>query len=454
MNSGDENGALPTGWVSTTMGAVADVVGGGTPKTKVPGNFSNDDGHPWLTPADLTGRDAKTVSRGRRFLTDQGLATSAAKYMPAGTILFSSRAPIGYVAIATNPITTNQGFRSFVPSDALDPDYAYHYLKSITALAEQMASGTTFNELSGSKAKTLPLPLPPVAEQRRIAARLDEIDARRSAVAARLHVARATVQRLRTAVLWAMYEEASAHTGGEIVGLDSLLREPLKNGYSARPVAHETGVRVLTLTATTSGQFDASHFKYTEDAVRSDSPLWLHPGDILIQRGNTAEYVGVPAVYDGPSGAFIYPDLMIRARVREDIDPRFVWYMLLSPQARSFLRDRATGTAGNMPKVNQTTVKAVPLPLPEHEDRQRIVDRLDRAFAFADTTDHHIENLVHRIGRVASAARSRAFAGELVATEAALAEAEGRDYESASELLARSEVARPVKPSRRQSARA
>src|SRR5438093_10425910 len=109
----------PEGWKLRPIGEVAKVVGGGTPKTNVAGNFSDESGHPWITPADLTGYQEKRISRGRRFLTDQGLAESSAKYVPKGTVLFSSRAPIGYVAIAANPVTTNQGFRSFVPSDEL-----------------------------------------------------------------------------------------------------------------------------------------------------------------------------------------------------------------------------------------------------------------------------------------------------------------------------------------------
>ncbi len=95
-----EDGEAPDGWKLRLLGDVARVVGGGTPKTSVPGNFSDEQGHPWITPADLTGYTEKYVGKGRRFLTDQGLSASSAKYMPAGSVLFSSRAPIGYVAVA------------------------------------------------------------------------------------------------------------------------------------------------------------------------------------------------------------------------------------------------------------------------------------------------------------------------------------------------------------------
>jgi type I restriction enzyme, S subunit len=435
MSDGETNGQLPSGWVATTMGAVADVVGGGTPKTKVTGNFSDESGHPWLTPADLTHHTAKAVAHGRRFLTDKGLATSAAKYMPAGTILFSSRAPIGYVAIASNPITTNQGFRSFVPSEALDSDYAYYYLKSITELAEQLASGTTFNELSGSKAKTLPLKLPPLDEQRRIAARLDEIEARRAAAAERLQITRVLIDRLRGAVLAAAFAQGADMAG--LAPLEDVLREPLRNGYSAKPTSRETSVRVLTLTATTSGRFDGRHFKYTDEEIPADSSFWLEPDDILIQRGNTAEFVGVPALYEGDSGEFIYSDLMIRARVSDVVRPRFAWYMLLAPQARTFLRDRATGTAGNMPKINQKILNEVPVPVPSLDEQAVIVRRVDAALAATDQIASQVDAAEITIYRTARSALAKAFRGELVPTTAELAAAEGRVYESADELLAR-----------------
>ena len=142
---------------------------------------------------------------------------------------------------------------------------------------------------------------------------------------------------------------------------------------------------VLTLTATTSGWFDGSHFKYTDEEFPPGSPFWLLPGDIVVQRGNTAEYVGVPALYEGAAEALLYPDLMIRARVRPEIDPRFVWYMLLAPQVRDFLRQRATGSAGNMPKINQAILSQVPLPLPADGVRVEIeaADRNESVFSDA-----------------------------------------------------------------------
>ena len=116
---------LPENWAWTTMDNISDVVGGGTPISKEK-RFYQNGSIPWLTPADLSGYKEKYVSNGARFITEDGLNSSSAKIMPAGTVLFTSRAPIGYVVIAKNEICTNQGFKSFViKSDKILPDYVY-----------------------------------------------------------------------------------------------------------------------------------------------------------------------------------------------------------------------------------------------------------------------------------------------------------------------------------------
>src|SRR5438105_9759043 len=128
------------------MGEVSTVVGGGTPDTRRPEYFGGDIA--WLTPADLSNYTAKHISHGARNLTRAGINNSGAQLMPAGSVLFSSRAPIGYVAIAANEICTNQGFKSFVLENGLNTDFVYYYLRHAKPLATKLASGTTFLEIS------------------------------------------------------------------------------------------------------------------------------------------------------------------------------------------------------------------------------------------------------------------------------------------------------------------
>ncbi len=161
-------------WPQVAIGEVADVVGGGTPSTKQPDNFDGD--IPWLTPKDLSGPHDRYIGRGERNLSQQGIGSSSAKLLPTGSVLLSTLAPIGYVALAKNPIATNQGFRSLVVRDGALPEYLYYWLKLNTEELERHASGSTLRELSGSSLKDIRLRLPPLDEQRAIARVLGALD--------------------------------------------------------------------------------------------------------------------------------------------------------------------------------------------------------------------------------------------------------------------------------------
>jgi len=182
------------------MGDIATIVGGGTPKTKHPDYYGGEVA--WITPADLSGHKDKFISKGTRNITQQGLDKSGARLMPKGTVLFSSRAPIGYVAIAAKPIATNQGFKSFVLKGDVEPDYVYYYLQFGKRFATELASGTTFPEISGKKAALIPIPVPEtIVDQRRIAAEIEKQFARLDAGVEGLKRVQANLKRYRASVL-------------------------------------------------------------------------------------------------------------------------------------------------------------------------------------------------------------------------------------------------------------
>ena len=161
-------------WREVAIGDIADIVGGSTPSTQDPDNFGGD--IPWLTPKDLSGPHDRYIAQGARHLSQQGLDSCSAKLLPAGAVLLSTRAPVGYVAIAKNPIATNQGFRSLVVREGVSAEYLYYWLSAHTEELERHASGSTFRELSGSALKSIKLQLPPLGEQRRIAGVLGGLD--------------------------------------------------------------------------------------------------------------------------------------------------------------------------------------------------------------------------------------------------------------------------------------
>lgn len=163
----------PDNWCWTTISEIGDVVAGGTPSSKEPKYWGEDIN--WISPADLTGYSKKTIRKGKKSITNEGLKNSSAKVMPSGSIHFSSRAPIGYVVISAESLATNQGFKSLVPAPGIFNEYVYYYLKASKQMAEKRASGTTFLELSGNTFGRLPIPIPPFNEQKRIVAKIEEL---------------------------------------------------------------------------------------------------------------------------------------------------------------------------------------------------------------------------------------------------------------------------------------
>lgn len=165
--------SIPDTWLWVRLVDIGDIVGGGTPKTSEVSFWENGT-ISWITPADMRGL-GKYVSCGMRKITNAGLEKSSARLLPKGTVIYSSRAPIGYIAIALNELCTNQGFKSVIPFNVELSEYLYYCLISQTQNIISRASGTTFKEISGGEFGQTIIPIPPLAEQKRIVAKIEEL---------------------------------------------------------------------------------------------------------------------------------------------------------------------------------------------------------------------------------------------------------------------------------------
>jgi len=163
---------MKQGWESKKLGDVCDIVNGGTPKTSISEYWNGD--NLWITPKDMGKHDSIYVEDTSRKITDEGMQNSSAKLFSAYSVVLSSRAPIGHLAINKKPISTNQGCKGIVPSDEINYLYLYYFLKNSVKLLNSLGSGTTFKELSSSKLKNVIIPIPPLEEQKQIVAKLDQ----------------------------------------------------------------------------------------------------------------------------------------------------------------------------------------------------------------------------------------------------------------------------------------
>lgn len=162
-------------WKEVTLGELGTIVGGATPSTKNPSFY--DGNIPWLTPKDLSVNSNMYILRGTRNITEVGFKSCSCKMLPKGSVLFSSRAPIGYVAIAANDMCTNQGFKSVIPNEETDSEFLYYLLKYNKNYIASQGSGTTFAEVSGKTMKDIEVVVPKEKEcQHRIASILSSLD--------------------------------------------------------------------------------------------------------------------------------------------------------------------------------------------------------------------------------------------------------------------------------------
>lgn len=173
-------------------------------------------------------------------------------------------------------------------------------------------------------------------------------------------------------------------TEWRIAVLGQLITFGPQNGISPKTSSRPDAPRAITLTATTSGIFRAEHSKQIDASIPSDSEFWLREGDLLFQRGNTREYVGMAAYYAGPPKVLLYPDLIIKVRLNQSLSLRYIHLCSLAPYARAYFGMHASGAQATMPKINHDILLNLPIPVPPIAEQHRIVAKVDELMSLCD----------------------------------------------------------------------
>ncbi len=232
----------------------------------------------------------------------------------------------------------------------------------------------------GALEKTL-IPVPPLDHQRTIGQELRRLITRIANARGELRSVHQIGQQYRDSVLARAFGFSSSNDH-HYVAFETLIDDGPSNGWSPKTGVEARGALTLKLTATTSGKLrlDDGAVKRIYEQPGKDFKYWLKAGDLLIQRANALEHLGAAAIFEGPALTYIYPDLMMRVQVKDATKRVYLWRYLNSPMARAFLRERATGTSGSMPKISNGTLRTLPVPVPRSGDFRRAVDLIDRSY--------------------------------------------------------------------------
>jgi len=348
---------------------------------------------------------------------DSSTKTGMILVRPGDLVLSGINAAKGAIAIfdpkAIEPVAATIHYGAYIPDySRVDVGFLWWMLRSqfFQELLHEYMPGGIKTELKAKRLLPVPVPLPPLAEQRQVVTWIEELAAKiHEAKIFRVQSTEETELLIKTA-LGRLEQELS--TDGV---LGDILLAPPRNGWSAKCDNAEDGTPVLSLGAITGFRYRSSEFKRTSLQASSAGHFWLKTNDLLITRSNTLELVGHAAIYNGSPSPCIYPDLMMRLDINGAIvERRFVWYWLQSPSCRDFIALNAKGTSPTMKKISQSTVMAIPFPastpLPE---QRRIVMELDVLQAEVDALKHIQTETAAELNALLPSILDRAFKGEL-----------------------------------------
>lgn len=381
------------------LGDVTEVVSGGTPKTSVSDYWGG--GIPWATPKDLSEQKEQYISSTARTISQAGLERSGAVLLPKNSVLLSSRAPIGLVAINTVDMATNQGFKSLVPdSSYLNYCYLYHWLKANVDRMISLGVGATFKEISRTIVSNVEIPLPPLDEQRRIAGILDKVSRRsedNKAVVDRC-------ERLLTGLVGRFQEDPELVPLGDL----GLIQGGLQ--VTSKRADHPISAPYLRVANVFRGSIDTAEIKTMRVTERELDRVSLAAGDILFVEGHGNPHeVGRCAVWESPDEGVVHQNHLIRFRPNQSVAlPEYVSAACNALRGRNSLQGAARTTSG-LNTISTKDVKSLQIPLVSIEKQRSFSVAAQRIKGII----LHLALRRARLEELRSVLQYRAFRGEL-----------------------------------------
>lgn len=350
-------------WTTATIGDVVEVVGGSTPRTAIRSYW--DGGIPWITPSEVTRQEGAVIAATDRTLSPEGLAAVGGRLLPAGTVLLTSRATVGAVALAGVPMAVNQGFAALVAGRQVDPTWLMFWCQAHRSDFEALAGGSTYPEVSKPKVREVPIDLPPLAQQRRIADLVSSLDS----YAARLRQLTTAATTAYVSILCDTFERLGPQRA---VPLGDLAETRLGKMLDAAKAGNGPALPYLRNADVQWDRVGLDDLKRTPLSERERHQLALKAGDVLICEGGE---VGRTAVLDRDLPGVFFQKAVHRVRCGPRLRPRFLMHFMRYAAASGLLDDYSTSTT--IAHLTGEKLRTIPIPSPAIAQQDRAVANLD-----------------------------------------------------------------------------
>lgn len=408
-------GKLPEGWVVTNLQNIANWGSGGTPSRSHDEYYNGN--IPWIKTGDL---GPKLITEASEYITDAGVKNSSAKYFPKGSVAIAMYgATIGKTSILGIDATTNQACAVGTPiKDITSSIFLYYFLLNEKNTFIKKGKGGAQPNISQAVIKEHPLSLPPYAEQKIIAEKLDTLLAQVDSTKACLERIPQILKRFRQAVLAAVVNGKAVNIDTDENTLTTLgnIAKNIKYGTSKKCSEMQGSTAVLRIPNIGPGYIINSNLKYADFDQKELVTLTLKEGDLLLIRSNgSVDLVGKVAVISENDTEYLYAGYLIRVRLdKERAAPKYISYCLQSPQLRQVIENIARSTSG-VNNINSKELASLEIPLTPLPEQHEIVRRVEQLFAWADTIEKQVNNALTRVNSLTQSILAKAFRGELTA---------------------------------------
>ena len=403
--------ALPPDWEKVIIDSLGTIYSGGTPSREQT-NFWNGT-IPWVTPGEITSLKGKYLTQTQECITEAGLSSSSAQLMPPGTVLVTTRATIGLVAISKIKISTNQGFKSIVPNSITDSNFCYYLLNHIKPEMARLASGSTFDEISRKDFSFITIPRPPVEEQRSIAQILDTID---EAIA----TTTAHIEKLKLAKAGILHDLLTR-------GIDENgeLRDPIRHpeqfkkselglipsDWKIKKLVElaeiNSGVTLgrnvsglgtmelpyLRVANVQDGYLDLSDIKTVHIFKNELDRYLLKSGDVLMNEVGDFDKLGRGTVWTGEIAPCLHQNHVFRVRPNQEVLlSGFLALVSGSSYGKKFFI-MSSKQSTNLASINSSQLKSFSIPCPNRDEQVRILNCFDTANELIQEKENRLQKL-------------------------------------------------------------